>query len=73
MKWKGRMGSHLRLFNAFLRLVTGVLGANKAELHPLFIYRHKDRKIQFAMICDCLQIYFCFIRKRDSIDSGILE
>lgn len=45
MKWKGRMGSHLRLFNAFLRLVTGVLGANKAELHPLFVYRHKDRKI----------------------------
>lgn len=50
MKWKGRMGSHLLLFNSSLWLVTGALGSNKAAVTSP---PYKDRKVQFAMVCDC--------------------
>lgn len=50
MKWRGRMGSHLLLFSASLWLVTGALGSNKAAVTSP---PYKDRKVQFAMVCDC--------------------
>lgn len=74
MKWKSRIGSHLRLFDTFPRLLSGALGANKAAVTSLHSFLLKgERGAQFATICDYLQIHFYFIRKPGNIDSGYLE
>ena len=66
MKWKGRIDSHLQLFNALLWLVTRMLWPDEAAVTSphSFILARTGRFI-FAMICGCLQIFVCFITKQE--------